>query len=186
MKRVLTLTLFLTLYASAAFADQIGVFADRWNTTCSLSSVARPPDPPTPVYLVHRWNGGARGADFKILDTSGLVPVTQLVTVPFLMIGTFYTGASIAYTTCLVGDVVIATLTYWSVDDTPLTDCTRALEIVVNPTSPYGEPVVVDCNFALKPAYGPRFWFGPSECEQFCNPVTTRSSTWGSVKALYR
>lgn len=189
MKEALTITLCLTLFASAAFADHIGIYADQGGTTCYVSSVGSYSGPRTPVYLIHKFNVGVASAvgDFKIVDMSGLFFYSAEFPPTFLVVGGLFTGLWVAYAGCLEGDIVIATLNYWNIYDIPLLDCTRTLEIVATGQEQgFFAPKVIACGAAYRAATSGRFFFGPPECEQCSNPLTTRSSTWGGVKALYR
>ena len=76
---------------------------------------------------------------------------------------------------------MVATLRYWNFG-IPLLDCSRALEIVPDPTA-LPAPVlgVVDCGFFLKTATGGRFAFGLPNCP--CNESNaTEASTFYDKK----
>lgn len=186
MKKVLLMTLALTLCASAALADHIGVYQDQGGTNCVMTQFV--PFPATnAMYIVHKFNPGATAAQFKVADTSGMIPASQ--TTPFLALGTWNTDLSLAYGGCLIGDVVLMTLNFYVT--APPATCAQTLEIVPAPTTPVpGSIALVDCatpSGNLKPASGGRMFFvngcvDPSAC----NPVGVSSTTWGGIKALYR
>jgi hypothetical protein len=190
MKKVLLMTLALTMCAGAAMADHIGIYADQAGMTCYLSGLVTPPGN-NAMYIVHKLNPGSTAAQFKVTDATagGLFPTTQ--TTPYLALGTWNTDWSLAYGGCVVNDHVLATLNFlWF--GSPLA-CHQTLTIDPAPTSPVpGAVALVDCSVPdaqLKTASGGRAFAGVPEdsCPASCNePNATENSTWGQVKALYR
>jgi hypothetical protein len=179
MKKVLMLALCLGLCASVASAGVIGVYADNQGLGCSLS--------PAPgivnLYIMQKFNpGGALASEFKVDDQSGVTHIADATTSPFLLIGDYRAGASVAYTDCLVGDIVIATMTYFY-SGAPALTCASKLTVVPDPTASPATLGFVDCNYNLLPVTGGMFWFANS-CGECANATAT--ATWGTIKALYK
>jgi hypothetical protein len=178
MKRLLTLVVGLGLCASAASAAVIGVFGENQGLTCYLV--------PTPglvnIYILEKYSVGSLASEFKVDDQSGMTHIADVTTSPFLTIGDYRTGISVAYTDCVVGDFVIATMTYFY-SGTPVLTCSNHLDIVEDPTPAPPVLGVVDCGYNLLPAHGEGLSLGGPACGA-CQ-FAVKTGTWGSVKALY-
>jgi hypothetical protein len=189
MKKVLMMTLALTLCAGAAMADHMGAYSDVQGASCALSVLATPPANNT-AYVIHKFNTGTTAAQFKVVDTSTLFPTTQ--TTPYLSIGTWNVDLSLAYGACIIGDHVILTCNFlWF--GTPITGCANTLQLVPAPSSPIpGSIAFVDCaqpSGNLETGTGGTLFVGqtsPTCPTGGCDPNATASTTWGGVKALYR
>jgi hypothetical protein len=181
------LALCLSLCAGAAMADHFGLYTDVAGTNCLLGpSLAFPPTLNN-VYVIHKLNHGSQAAQFKVQDGSGLFLSSANVTAPYLLIGTLTGGASIAYTSCVVGDHVVATLGYFFFG-TPVT-CGK-VEVIPDPAHATPVIVAVDCNFNEVPSTGGTLYVSttgaPGQCGGCNEPNATESRTWGTIKALYR
>jgi hypothetical protein len=183
MKKML-LVVSLLMIATAASADHIGVYGDLAGGQCWLSTLAAPPASNN-LYVIHKFNTGSTAAQFKVEDTSGLFPTTQTYPPAYLTIGTWNTDLSVAYGGCVIGDHVVATLSFlWF--GAPA-NCNQAVKVVPVPTSPIsGQVALVDCaqpsgNLETATASGARMLPSCGNCA-----VAAETSTWGSVKALYR
>jgi hypothetical protein len=188
MKKVLLMTLALMMCAGAAMADHIGIYADTDGLSCALTTLVSPPGN-NAFYVIHKLNPGATAAQFKITDATAGALFATTQTTPYLALGTWNTDWSLAYGGCIIGQHVLATLNFlWF--GQPLT-CNQTLSVDPAPTSPVpGAIALVDCaNPAnLKSASGGRAFAGPGndQCPAGCGEVATETTTWGSVKALYR
>lgn len=189
MKKVLLMTLALTMCAGVAMADHLGIYSDQGGVSCALTTLVTPPGN-NALYIVHKFNAGSTASQFKVMDTSTLFPTTQMT--PYLAIGTWNTDQSLAYGGCVVGDHVIMTLNFLFFGF-PVPTCANTLEIVPAPTSPIGGAIaLVDCAVPsgnLETATGGRAYVGPgsNNCPGGCNePSATSQTTWGGIKALYR
>lgn len=188
MKKVLMMTLALTMCASAAMAGHIGVYSDNAGASCALSALVAPPASNT-AYVIHKFNSGTTAAQFKINDTSTLFATSQ--TTPYLSIGTWNTDLALAYGACIIGDHVVLTLNFlWF--GTPITGCANTLDVVPAPASPIpGAIAFVDCNSPsnLVEGTGGRLFVGQTSTScpaGGCDPTATSETTWGGIKALYR
>jgi hypothetical protein len=189
MKRFLTAFLALSLCAGAVLADDISIYADQLAEQCVLTTLVPPPGTNN-VYVVHKFNLGSTASQFKVTDTSGLFATTQTFPAGYLTIGTWNTDLSIAYGGCVIGDHVVATLSFlWF--GAPF-NCGNQLVTGPAPTTPIpGEIAIVDCaqpSGNLEPASSGQLFFGPNG--DICNPThcgvnAATESTWGAVKALY-
>ena len=191
MKKVLLMTLALMVCASAAMADHVGTYSDQSGTSCVLTTLAPPPTNNS-VYIIQKFNAnGATAIQFKVNDaTSGLFFANATYNAAFLVLGTPQTDLSIAYTSCLVGDVLCATLNYFWFG-APITGCGATVGVGPAPTSPIpGEIATVECDLATVTALtGGQLWVGPGagDCPGGpCDPLAAQENTWGGVKALYR
>lgn len=177
MKKVLILALGVVLAANVAFADHIGIYGDTGGTSCTLALTT--PFAPTNVYVIHKFTAGTTGSRWKVIDTSTLFQAGSSSI--YAVLGAPYTGASVGYGNCLAPSVNAMTLSFvWF--NQPIT-CGK-LEIVTDPI--VTGIIVTDCNFAEKPATGGQFFFNANGTCVNCNEVATETTTWGTIKALYR
>lgn len=179
MKKVLLLALGVVLAANVAFADHIGIYSDTGATSCT--AVIPAAFAPYSVYVVHKFTAGTTGTRFKVVDTSTLFQAGATSLYAFL--GTSpYSGVSVAYGGCQVGQVTAFTLTFlWF--NSPIV-CGK-LEVVAD--TPFVPNIqVTDCNFVENAATGGQFFFFPNGTCVNCNEVATEETTWGTIKALYR
>jgi hypothetical protein len=189
MRKSLTLLFAWVLCAGSASADHIGLYRDPIGYYCALQNPPVGP-PGFSLYVVHKFNAGATGSQFKVEDASGFFPTTQS-TITGVSLGTWNTDWSIAYGACLSGDVPVATLNFMYFGTPPLL-CAHWMRITPAPTSAIpGSVITVNCSQGVEPASSAGIWFGPGAIsgphgECWCATVATREATWGSVKALYR
>ena len=188
MKRLLSVFLTLAISSVAAHADHIGIYSDQAGGSCYFSSLVPPPGSNN-AYVIHRFNVGSTASQFKVIDTSGLFATTQTFPAGYLTIGTWNTDLSIAYGGCVIGDHVVATLSFlWF--GAPV-NCGQTLAVAPAPTSPIpGEVALVDCaqpSGNLETATAGTFFLTSGCPSGPCDLGTpTEQSTWGAVKALYR
>jgi len=182
MHKILLLASALHVFAMTAHADVIGLYADTFAGSCSSAPVLFPAV--THVYIIHQYNVGSVGAQFKVDDTSGLIQAGFAS--DYLVVGDFFNGATVAYGICYFGQVNMARLDFYWLGQP--TTCENQLRIVPDPNRPPGEQLVTaDCSNVIKQASAGYFTFqnlGPAGGCCIIAPV--QSSTWGSVKALYR
>jgi hypothetical protein len=187
MKPLIMFVMLVSLFSSTAIADHISVFADPVGVQCTLSNPVPPPGT-NAFYIIHQFNNGSTASQFRVNDTTGLFPASQIT--PYLALGTWDTDLSLAYGDCIVGPHVLMTLNFFWFGVPPV-GCNNTLEIVAAPTSPLpGQIALVDCSqpFGLiEPASGGRAFFALSqECGPECIKLATEETTWGRVKALYQ
>jgi len=187
MKRLFMIVAAICLTATIAHSDGIGIFSEPTGFDCILNELA-PPPATTPAYIIHKFNNGSAGSQFKVDNASPLFFVSA--TSPYLFLGGVFTDISLAYGSCVTGDHVLMTLDFFYFGEP--TTCESTLTVVAAPTSPLpGEIVTVTCGppFDFEPASGGRTYVGPgsNECPCACQcPHPVRDATWGGVKALYR
>jgi hypothetical protein len=183
MRKVLTAVALVCTIAAPSFADNISVYGDAAGNQCFLSGLVSPPAQ-NAFYIVHKLNAGSTAAQFKVTDTSGLFAASQ--NTPYLSIGTWNTDLSLAYGGCVIGNHVVMTLNFFWFGGAP--NCNQKLTIDPAPASPIpGSIALVDCALPsgnLEAATGGSGYMSPA-CAGQC-AVATQSTTWGSVKALYK
>lgn len=190
MKKVLLMTLALMVCAGAAMADHIGLYSDQAGLSCALVALA-PPPANNSVYMIHKFNAnGSTAIQFKVTDASGLFFANAQFPAAFLTIGTWNSDLSVAYGSCLIGDVAVGTLNFFWFG-TPITGCNNTLTIEAAPTSPIpGQIATVECDLQTTTAItGGRLWVGATAATcpgGACDPLAAQENTWGGVKALYR
>jgi hypothetical protein len=123
----------------------------------------------------------------SLVESAGFGAVFLAENIPFFHIGTFLDGVSIAYGECKTGMLLIGTVTYQGSGTSAI--CST-VDTAGNPNSPAGStqrPLVQTCDFQLyEVTSATPLYVNPStECAPSC-VVSTRPSTWGGVKALYR
>src|SRR5262245_16324520 len=192
MRKSLLLALALLVPSGSAVADHIGIYGNEAGWCCELL-LHGPPPLINKIHIIHKFNGnGATAVQFKILDQSGLFFANAQFPASFLTLGAYNTDLSVAYGSCLVGDVLVGTRNfYWF--GNPLTSCTSTLTVDDAPTSPIpGEIATIECDLqTVIQASGGRMWVSStlsSCCEFDCtaSPLPVAEQTWGGIKALYR
>lgn len=176
MKKVLILALGVILAANVAFADHVGIYGDPAGTTCGLTLTGFGLKS---VYVVHKFTAGATASRWKVVDSSGLFQAGNSSV--YAVLGGPYTGASVGYGTCLSGSITAMTLNYFYQGETGF--C-KLMTITNDPI--VASVIVTDCGFADKSATGGQFFFNPDGTCLNCNEVATETTTWGTIKALYR
>jgi hypothetical protein len=183
----LALALFLlvaTAPASAQSGGNITVYADPAGSLCSIADQS---PGQFSVFVLHTNMTGMFTADLRVFEGAGFTASFVSENIPFVHIGTFRDGVSIAYGLCSEGSLLLGTITY-------LGNGTSAPCSIVNttgnpnfPGAPTAYPVTQTCYFELLPAPSTTaLHVNPTtECQQSC-AVATQPSTWGNVKALYR
>jgi hypothetical protein len=185
MKKVLMITLALTLCAGAAFADHVSTYVDPAGMDCTLTNFTPFPGQ-TSAYVIHRQNSGATASQFAVIDASGMAFAGFAS--PYLTIGTL-ADLSVAYGGCLTGDLMIVQINWFAFPGTVYT-CDSKVSLGPAPTTPLpGQIAIADCNFQYRSSWGGVMWVGPDAdlCKQdTCGPNPVAETTWGGVKALYR
>jgi hypothetical protein len=161
----------------------ITVFADQLGSECTLedhdSRALR-------VYVLHTSSTGAIESMFKVSPSLGFAAAYVGETVnASAFSGNTQTGLAVRYNECIAGTFVIATIDYMGAGQSA--NCSY-LEVVAHPLSPTGYIDIIDCYFGM---WGVvtlgKLLVNPTagNCTPWCT-VSTRQSTWGAVKALYR
>ena len=167
--------------ASAQASGSIGVFSDPAGTVCRW--FVHSENLFFDAYVFHLNTLGASAAEFSVLTPPcGSIFFTGVVKDPAinLMIGNIDDpGASFGYGSCLVGNIPLATLTYFSGSPVP-PDCCF---IIIAPHLINGGPSMVDCSATLHNIPGENGIINPNIICQ-CT-IATRETTWGGIKALY-
>jgi hypothetical protein len=141
------------------------------------------------VYVVNKIAPGLGlvGSRFRVASSEGFNAeyASELIHLPAHM-GDLRAGVDIAYNYCYSGSLLLATITYMGHGTS--SPC-GYLEVLPHPVSYFGTIEVMVCNFDTYPGatLGPLL-VNPSsgQCAPWCGPVSTQSTTWGAVKALYR
>jgi hypothetical protein len=183
----------IPLNAQAQVQSSIAIWGDARIPLCEV------PDAPgeRTVYVVHTINPGTTAARFKI-ETGPGNTMTYLSETHYFAstAGTTQDGISICYENCLLDNVVLASITYMAHGTS--SSCSRLL-VVPHPAAQTVE--VMDCAGSSASAYGsdltlhlpgggcgcPVTHSFPGNAQTFsCSPVAVQTTTWGSIKALYR
>ena len=172
MKKVLLLMVAVLMVSSVAMADEhIGVYTDGTGSSCYLGNIANQFNPSATV--VERSTTGSTGCRFKVTFPAG----TSFFgfTTPWVPIGALNSDLSLAYGSCISGNIVLGTINAIYQNGTG----------TVGAADLFASIIYTDCNFGEYPATGGYFYVGASGgvCEDI---VATEPSTWGQVKALYR
>src|SRR6187402_117356 len=105
MKKLLLLTLCLSLVSSAAFADHIGVFNDASGTSCNLGAAGQFSSTAT---VIHKFTTGATGSRFKVAFPAGTAFFG--FNTPYVLIGVLNSDLSFGYGQCLAGSIVLGSI----------------------------------------------------------------------------
>jgi len=148
------------------------------------------------VYVRLLFNIGATGARFRVAPSAGVTLSYLSETHPFAAtLGNTQTGISICLGECVVGNAILATISYMSFGTGP--NC-GLLSLVPHPDAETVE--VLDCDGLPQSAWlidisvpistpcgCPAPHILPGAPKTFnCAPLAVEASTWGAIKALYR
>ena len=171
MKKLLLLTMGLVMVASAALADDIGVYSDATGTSCDLGAAGQ--FSPTAT-VIHKFSTGATGSRFKVTFPAGTAFFG--FNTPYVPVGALNTDLSLGYGQCLNGLIVLGTIN--AIYGVGLGQVEKAdLQAMI---------LYTNCLFAELPATGGKFVVGSGNGNYYCGETPVEPSTWGSVKALYR
>jgi hypothetical protein len=169
MKVLLAVALLFVTFSRPALADHIGIYRDSSAQSCILA-----PGLNSTAVVIHRFSTGATGSQFRV-DFSHAPGSTFLsFDTPFTPVGSLTSGIAIGYGQCLVGNLVLGTITATLISG----------YLGVAPEAGYSAIIYSGCDATDYPATGGIAYIGgDSECSGF---DATEPSTWGRVKALYR
>lgn len=172
-----------TLLATPVTAlDRIAIYADPAFTDCDIAAA---PSSMVTLYIGHEAIPGALGSLFRVATPACWAGAMLLATTPapgFSAIGNAETGVAFIYPGCMAGAFLIGTLTYFS-SDQDVSCCW--LRIGKAPDASLDGVMVTDCAATPRLGTAPfQFIVNPNS---FCYCYSTvHTSTWGSIKALYR
>lgn len=128
------------------------------------------------IYIGHVDHIGVTGSQFKVEPTEGFTGTWISETSPWapFTIGQSLSGISISYQACIDDDILVVKATYWLQGTS--SPCS-GLRVTRVPPTP--QVLCVGCNFVELPCDP------PGDLRVNC-PVSTQTTTWGRVKALYR
>lgn len=170
MKLLLLVTSIL-LVANVAMADHIGIYTDATGSSCQLA-----PGFTTSPTVIQMLNPGSVGSQFAISAANAPGSTILAFSSPYQSV-CVNPPCPFLYGGCLSGSIVIGTIT-------AILGSTGYIEIIGAGTNP--TPLVVGCNNAVQTAFAGQGWLSPVQGECPPGALPTESSTWGSVKALYR
>ncbi len=185
MKKFVLTVLAVAVAASPAFAQvgDISIYSDGAGTSCNVTDAA---PGVVNLFVIHKHTIGATASQWALLLNGGST-LSHLSTAPapgMLMLGTPPTDVSIAYGGCVVGDFLIANVTYFGSGTSP---ACSFISFGPAPTSPVDpdQIVLIECDFeTVSVVPTGRANINPDGTCQ-CD-VATETRTWGGVKALYR
>lgn len=166
MKRVLLLLIAVLMIASVGTAGHISIYTDANGETCDFAPGFNPN-----VHIVEKFSPGSTGVRFKMDPGPSLVFGFNT---PFVPVGNLTTDLSLAYGQCLNGSIVLGTVIMQL--NGPSTMQIQAAD---------GFPFILwtSCVFEELVGTGGIACVLTQQC--YCG-IAVESSTWGSVKALYR
>ena len=184
MKRLFLLATILVCVSGLAVGQpnpgSIGIFTDQLATDCNIIDGSMGLKS---VYIIHVGTNGATASMWKLDVDPGVTMQYVGETSPFqTIIGDTQNGISIAYASCLSGQFLVATVNYFAQGTS--TACAY-MSIVPNPAAPSGNVEIVNCSFQKHelPKGGQAIVNPDGTCQ--CN-VGTQTTSWGSIKSLYR
>jgi hypothetical protein len=176
MKAIVLALAALVATATAGGAQLHGRIAIFSDAALTDSTVVDAGSQVIDVYIAHVDHPGVVGSQFRTVADPGFTGVWLSETSPWFVIGTSPTGVSIWYAYnagCVTTDIVLIKATYWLTGTS--VPCSR-LRVVGHPEPDY--IICTGCNMWEAPCSG-------GSLRVAC-PVSTKESTWGRVKALYR
>jgi len=170
----------LLLATTPVSADHIGIYDDIYGGPC----FGPPPAPSVPfsMYILHEQSAGTIGGRWTVVSsTNNLIPITYQcaggISLPFNPID----GMAASYGGCVVSPINACQVMYLSLG-APFEGCNH---LTVKPFSGDSQIQVLDCAQQFHDATGGSFSFSlTGDCDTCV--LSTETTTWGSVKALYR
>jgi hypothetical protein len=155
-----------------ATADHIGVYSDCVGSSCILT-----PGFTSTTAVVHKFSLGAVASRFKISFPAGTSVFAFIPVFPQPIPGDVQVDISVLYGECFQGAFCMGTLVA----------ILAAGPVCVLPANGFSSVTYTDCSSVEMPATGGGASVGgPCHGYNVCETVSVESSTWGSVKALYR
>jgi hypothetical protein len=182
MKKALLLSIAILCISSLAFAQpgSIGVFADPAGLGCDIFDTA---PGLVMVYIIHVYSPGATASQFKVEANHLMTYLAELVTAPYIGIGSSPFGIAIAYGGCFPSPNMILTLQYFASGVSPPCGYVR---VVDDPTAIPPGIYVTDCDSPpnLLTATGGSASVNP---DPSCNcDIPVEETSWGQIKSLYQ
>jgi hypothetical protein len=183
MNRILTLficMMFTTTPVVAQEPGSIGIFGDAEGTHNYINDQA---SVVVNVYVIHVQSPGATAAQFMITWDSDMLMtfLSEVVTPPYLSIGTSSSGIAVVYGQCIASPNMILTVSFFGQG---LSGECAEFRVVEDPSAPTPGIYETDCADPpnLLSSKGGLAYVNPgSSCS---NKV--ENSSWGSIKSLYR
>lgn len=181
MKRILLLSFLLLLFAGSAFSQSGAVYvaSDAAGASCEVIDAGGL----VQLHYLHSFHAGATASQW-MLDLGGL-PWTHLgdqISFP-TVIGTTISGISIGYGACLAAPIYLGLSNFFG----SAAPACSWLAIVPDPASLSGQIEGVDCATPANKTFpGGGYATVNPDATCSCPGSPVESSTWGSVKALYR
>ncbi len=185
MKRSLLIGLGILFCASMAFgqAGGIGLYVDHPGyTQCNYDDTG---PALVPVYVVHKLCPGATASGWMVVEGGGFncTYAGEIACGGMTHVGSSQTGIACPYGGCFSSNVLIATIHYFCAGASP---ACAYLEVVPSPRTSSGTIEVWDCNSVRLAAVGGKLFFNDDgTCGRACG-LSTKTTSWGKVKAMYR
>ena len=190
MKRIMLIAIgSISLCAGSVFSSSgfINLHSDPVGIRCYISDT-------TPgyfkVYVFHEWTTGATASRFKLVSSAGFTAtyIGETIYWFFNSLGNTQEGIVIAYGICLVGQFLIATITYYGYGTSE--PCSY-LEVVPHPDAETGKIEMVDCTMPIPLLH--EIWsqggvvinWPGDPCYRWC-VLPIEDTSWGRIKALYQ
>ena len=185
--RLIALAALVTCFFSAepvSATDALNIYTDNQRTSCLITDVA---PGPISLYVFHENTPEAVWSRFRVVADEGFTAVFVSHSVPpgFLYLGEPMVDYTVSYGGCWIGTFLVTTLVFDAFGTSE--PCARVwLDDAPSSYLP-GELLTSDCTEGLKipVTNGPAVANYIVACPAWCI-VATETSTWGSVKALYR
>lgn len=175
MKRTLLLTICALMIASVAMADHIGIFSDATGQSCNLGNIAGQFS--SSATVIHQFASGATGSRFRIQFPAGTLFFSfNNTTMCGTQVGTAVSDISISYCACLSGNIVLGNILA----------VYGAGTLEIRPADTVNNILYTDCSFVEHAATGGTASVNGIIICYDGDPLAVESSTWGSVKSLYR
>jgi hypothetical protein len=171
--------------APGAEAGTFNVFSDH-NGSCSIADTQAGS---ISVYVYHRsppFDLGVTGSAFRIGSGGGFTGVlmSAVFDPTFWVVGDISQGVAVSYGGCSNDEFILVAIATYSVSGSS----TACSYVEVLPFSDGGSVETYNCDMAMEPATATTRLI--VNYESSCGPLTcvlsTQSTTWGSIKALYR
>ncbi len=149
------------------------------------------------ISVYHTLNLGAVASRFKVVADPGVTMTYMSETVHTgIATGNTQDGITLCYGFCLVGDGLLVTISYMAFGTSqncsqirivphPSAETVEAIRCNNEPVGTYVDDLYVAEPVNVCPGCPPAHVFLGSPQTFSCEPVPVRSTTWGSIKALY-
>lgn len=174
---IVSFALLLVAPALSFGFSRLQVYADPSLTQCTLTDTS---PRIAHIYVAATSYECGTGVRFRVAESAGFTGVWVSEVSPYVPVGNSRTDVAMGFGFALTGQITLLDMTY------QLIGTSVCSTISIAPPQGFSVPICTGCIFIELPCTTGEPLHVNCDGSFNCNPLTTESSTWGRVKALYR